>query len=108
MWSDAEISENDHGEAKWPQLVIETEGGFGKKSKQDAPRQSAICCFHTEKMTSRQIQMTSLTSMMKEGTQHLRGVEEALMRNIEACKQLAEVVRTSMGPNGSTAYVDLQ
>jgi len=45
--------------------------------------------------------MTSLTSMLKEGTQHLKGVEEALLRNIEACKQLAEVVRTSLGPNGT-------
>eukprot|EP00698_Gefionella_okellyi_P015868 TRINITY_DN4506_c0_g1_i1.p1 TRINITY_DN4506_c0_g1~~TRINITY_DN4506_c0_g1_i1.p1 ORF type:complete len:557 (-),score=162.63 TRINITY_DN4506_c0_g1_i1:39-1670(-) len=56
-------------------------------------------------MTHRQIQMTGLSSMLKEGTQHLSGLEEAVCRNIEACKQLAEVTRTSMGPNGMNKIV---
>lgn len=28
------------------------------------------------------------------------GVDEAVIRNIEAAKQLAQIVRTSLGPNG--------
>jgi T-complex protein 1 subunit theta len=39
--------------------------------------------------------------MMKEGTKHLSGQEEAVLRNIEACKELAKITRTSLGPNGT-------
>lgn len=38
--------------------------------------------------------------MLKEGHKHLSGLEEAVLKNIEACKQLAQITRTSMGPNG--------
>ena len=41
-----------------------------------------------------------LQAMLKEGHQHYQGLQEAVMRNIEACKQLATIPRTSMGPNG--------
>ncbi|GJD12452.1 T-complex protein 1 subunit theta [Galdieria sulphuraria] len=43
--------------------------------------------------------------MLKEGTKHLSGVEEAVLKNIEACKDLASIVRTSMGPNGMNKMV---
>lgn len=31
----------------------------------------------------------------------MRGLEEAVIRNIDACKDLANITRTSMGPNGT-------
>ena len=42
-----------------------------------------------------------LPSLLKEGTKHLSGVEEACLRNIEASKQLYHSVRSSMGPKGT-------
>lgn len=44
-----------------------------------------------------------MSSMLKEGSKHFSGVEEATLKNIEACKQLAATVRTSLGPNGARA-----
>ena len=41
-----------------------------------------------------------LQAMLKEGHQHMSGMEEAVFRNIEACKQLSLITKTSMGPNG--------
>lgn len=46
-----------------------------------------------------------LQSMLKEGHKHLSGLEEAVLKNIEACKQLATITRTSMGPNGMNKMV---
>ena len=37
---------------------------------------------------------------LKEGTKSLSGLEEAVLRNIEACKDLQRITRTSLGPNG--------
>jgi hypothetical protein len=39
--------------------------------------------------------------MLKEGHRHLSGLDEAVVKNIEACKQLSKITRTSMGPNGT-------
>lgn len=33
-------------------------------------------------------------------TQHMSGLEEAVLRNISAVGELSEIVRTSFGPNG--------
>lgn len=52
---------------------------------------------HTRKMTSLPY---GLQAMLKEGHKHFSGVEEAVMKNIEACKALSQITRTSMGPNG--------
>lgn len=41
-----------------------------------------------------------LQAMLKEGHKHLSGLDEAVIRNIEACKGLSTITRTSMGPNG--------
>jgi hypothetical protein len=41
-----------------------------------------------------------LQAMLKEGHKHFSGVEEAVMKNIEACKALAQMTKTSLGPNG--------
>ena len=42
----------------------------------------------------------SLLELLKDGSKHYSGVEEAVLRNIEACKQLSQILRTSFGPNG--------
>eukprot|EP01100_Stratorugosa_tubuloviscum_P000804 TRINITY_DN117_c3_g3_i1.p1 TRINITY_DN117_c3_g3~~TRINITY_DN117_c3_g3_i1.p1 ORF type:complete len:553 (-),score=330.12 TRINITY_DN117_c3_g3_i1:117-1742(-) len=49
-----------------------------------------------------------LSQMLKDGTKHLSGLEEAILRNIEACKQLTQVTRTSLGPNGQNKMVITQ
>lgn len=38
--------------------------------------------------------------MLKEGYRHLSGLDEAVIKNIEACKELSTITRTSLGPNG--------
>ena len=43
--------------------------------------------------------------MLKEGSKHLSGLEEATYKNIEAAKQLSTCVRTSLGPNGMNKMV---
>lgn len=44
--------------------------------------------------------MSLQSALLKEGTRHLAGVDEALLRNIEAVRDLAKIVRTSLGPLG--------
>ena len=39
-------------------------------------------------------------AMLKDGHKHLSGLEEAVVKNLEACKQLSQITRTSLGPNG--------
>ena len=41
-----------------------------------------------------------LQGLLKEGYKHLQGLEEAILRNVEACKMLSTMTRTSLGPNG--------
>lgn len=40
-------------------------------------------------------------NMLKEGYKHLSGVDEAVLKNLEACKQLSAMTKTSLGPNGT-------
>ena len=47
-------------------------------------------------------------AMLKEGHKHLVGLDEAVMKNIEACKQLAGIIKTSMGPNGACLTLRFQ
>lgn len=42
---------------------------------------------------------------MKEGTQSFSGLEAAVLKNIEACSQLADLTRTSFGPNGMNKII---
>lgn len=42
---------------------------------------------------------------MKEGTKQLSGLEQVVLRNIEACKQLADITRTSYGPTGMNKMI---
>jgi len=46
-----------------------------------------------------------MQGMLKEGSKHLSGLEEATFKNIEAAKQLSSCVRTSLGPNGMNKMV---
>ncbi|NXS47694.1 TCPQ protein, partial [Balaeniceps rex] len=43
--------------------------------------------------------------MLKEGAKHYSGLEEAVYRNIQACKELAQTTRTAYGPNGMNKMV---
>ncbi|EGG18796.1 chaperonin containing TCP1 theta subunit [Cavenderia fasciculata] len=49
--------------------------------------------------------MLSLGDMLKDGTKHFAGKDEAILRNIEACKQLSEITKTSLGPNGMNKMI---
>lgn len=46
-----------------------------------------------------------MAQMMKDGARYFRGLEEAVYRNISACKQFAQTVRTAYGPNGMNKMV---
>lgn len=46
-----------------------------------------------------------MQSMLKEGGKHFSGVDEALLRNIEACKNLAKITKTSLGPYGMNKLI---
>ncbi|KAG2562809.1 hypothetical protein PVAP13_8KG284329 [Panicum virgatum] len=41
-----------------------------------------------------------IQSMLKEGHHHLSGLDEAVLKNIDACGELSAITRTSIGPNG--------
>ena len=43
-----------------------------------------------------------LQAMLKEGHKHFSGVEEAVMKSVEACKAIAKCTRTSLGPMGKS------
>lgn len=44
-------------------------------------------------------------NLFKEGTKTLSGLEQAVLRNVEACEQLADLTRTSYGPNGMNKLI---
>ncbi|XP_074574271.1 T-complex protein 1 subunit theta-like [Curcuma longa] len=46
-----------------------------------------------------------IQAMLKEGHKHLSGLDEAVLKNIDACKQLSDITRTSLGPNGMNKMV---
>jgi hypothetical protein len=46
------------------------------------------------------IPRTGLATMLKDGARHFHGLEEAVYRNINACKELSVVTRSAYGPNG--------
>jgi len=46
-----------------------------------------------------------MQSMMKDGAKSFKGLEEAVYRNIEACRQLTKILRSSFGPNGMNKMV---
>ncbi|KAL4607072.1 hypothetical protein ACB092_09G148500 [Castanea dentata] len=52
-----------------------------------------------------QMQSHGIQSMLKDGHKHLSGLDEAVLKNIEACKELSNITRTSLGPNGMNKMV---
>ncbi|PWA88688.1 TCP-1/cpn60 chaperonin family protein [Artemisia annua] len=46
-----------------------------------------------------------IQGMLKEGHKHMSGLDEAVIKNIDACKQLSTITRTSLGPNGMNKMV---
>merc|ERR1712054_651323 len=46
-----------------------------------------------------------LPGMLKHGAEHHTGVQDAIIRNLEACKQLTSITRTSLGPNGMNKMI---
>eukprot|EP00392_Amoebophrya_sp_AT5.2_P011064 g11139.t1 len=46
-----------------------------------------------------------ITGLLKDGGKHFAGVDEALLKNIEACKELSKIVQSSFGPNGTNKLV---
>merc|ERR1719487_1630765 len=50
-------------------------------------------------------QAHGLQGLLKEGGRHFAGVDEALLKNIEACKNLAQITRTSLGPHGTNKLI---
>ncbi|GLT90412.1 hypothetical protein SLE2022_083450 [Rubroshorea leprosula] len=51
------------------------------------------------------MQPYGIQAMLKEGHKHLSGLEEAVLKNIDACKELSAITRTSLGPNGMNKMV---
>ncbi|KAF2288225.1 hypothetical protein GH714_005172 [Hevea brasiliensis] len=51
------------------------------------------------------MQPYGIQAMLKEGHKHLSGLDEAVLKNIDACKQLSTITRTSLGPNGMNKMV---
>ena len=45
------------------------------------------------------------SNLLKEGYRHYAGLEEAILRNIEACKGISNITKTSYGPNGMKKLV---
>ncbi|KZT36936.1 T-complex protein 1 [Sistotremastrum suecicum HHB10207 ss-3] len=43
--------------------------------------------------------------LFKDGSKHSSGLEDAILRNIEACSELSDLLRTSFGPNGRNKLV---
>ncbi len=41
-------------------------------------------------------------ALLQDGHRHFSGLEEAVLKNIDACKQLSQITRTSLGPNGAS------
>ncbi|EJD34990.1 T-complex protein 1 [Auricularia subglabra TFB-10046 SS5] len=43
--------------------------------------------------------------LFRDGSKHLQGLEDAVLRNIQAVSELSDLVRTSFGPNGRSKLV---
>jgi T-complex protein 1 subunit theta len=50
-------------------------------------------------------QQLGVQGLLKEGGRHFSGVDEALLRNIEACKSLAQITKSSLGPYGMNKLI---
>ncbi|CAF0787446.1 unnamed protein product [Didymodactylos carnosus] len=57
------------------------------------------------RMAMRVPKAPGFASMMKEGAKYMHGLDEAVYRNINACKELCETTSSSFGPNGLNKMV---
>jgi len=48
---------------------------------------------------------SGVNGLLKEGGKHFAGVDEALLRNIEACKTLSTITKSSLGPSGMNKLI---
>ncbi len=46
-----------------------------------------------------------MQAMLKEGHQMFSGLDEAVLKNITACKELSLLTKSSMGPNGESTVI---
>jgi len=46
-----------------------------------------------------------MSGLLKDGYKHMEGLEGAILKNVEACKKLSGITRTSLGPNGMNKLV---
>ncbi|KAI8845809.1 chaperonin Cpn60/TCP-1 family [Chytriomyces cf. hyalinus JEL632] len=51
------------------------------------------------------IPQIGLNTMLKDGYKHMQGLDEAVYRNIAATRELSQITRTSLGPNGRNKMV---
>ena len=42
---------------------------------------------------------SGFNNLLKEGHKHYGGLEEAILRNIDACKEISNMTKTSLGPD---------
>jgi T-complex protein 1 subunit theta len=42
---------------------------------------------------------SGFNTLLKEGHKHFGGLEEAILKNIEACKEISNMTKTSFGPD---------
>jgi len=50
-------------------------------------------------------QGNGVQGLLKDGGKHFSGVDEALLRNIEACKTLSTITKSSLGPSGMNKLI---
>merc|ERR1711976_421803 len=59
----------------------------------------------TENMAMHVPKAPGLAQMLKDGSKHFSGVDEAVLRNIDACKELSKKTRSAYGPFGQNKMV---
>lgn len=52
-----------------------------------------------------QIPKIGLPQLLKDGYKHMQGLDEAVYRNIGATKELSDMLKTSLGPNGRNKMI---
>lgn len=55
------------------------------------------------KIMSLKVPKANNVQLFKDGYKYLQGIDEAVLRNIQAVIELSDLVRTSFGPNGAYA-----
>lgn len=48
---------------------------------------------------------SGFSNLLKEGHKHYGGLEEAILKNIEACKEISNMTKTSLGPDSMKKMV---